>query len=505
MLAIFTVLAAYNTAAAATDAAGSVKFLAPFLDEQTLAVVQVDLTRATPQAAFDWWVEMIPEAERSTAASREFWTRVHEALTQAGVSEAYAVISLADVPVRAPVFVARRVDDSKRAGVLRELQEILGARMRVVVAESDEAMVAAPREATARLGKRRAAARPELESALAAAGDHAVRVAIVPTDDDRRVVEELMPTLPALVGSVPSTVLTRGVRWLAVGADVDMPALSITAQSADESAAREFVAGWAKAIAALGEANSPSLPPLAAALKVVKPTIAGDRVVVELDAARTRAALLAAQAPVRDVQMIYWREQNSNRLKQLGLGALNHESAKGEFPPAYSQDADGKPLLSWRVHILPFIEEVDLWRQFHLDEPWDSPHNRTLIPKMPEMFRSPASRHPASEGLSTYREVVGPHTAFPGDKGITWKQLADSSTQTVLVVDVDDEYAQIWTKPGGLPFDAEKLSEGMGGQMPEGISAAFCDGHFQLLKNPPVDEKMLRALLTIDGGEPIEW
>jgi hypothetical protein len=121
------------------------------------------------------------------------------------------------------------------------------------------------------------------------------------------------------------------------------------------------------------------------------------------------------------------------------------------------------------------------------------------------VFRSPASRHPAREGLSTYNAVVGPHTAFPGAKGITFKQITDGASRTVLFVDVDDDHAEIWTKPGGLPFDGKDLPEGLGGQFPEGISSAWCDGHIQMLENPPVDDAALRAILTIDGGEPVNW
>jgi hypothetical protein len=283
--------------------------------------------------------------------------------------------------------------------------------------------------------------------------------------------------------------------------------LSLVVQSADEAAAQSLLAGVKGVLAAWKAAGSTVLLPLATAMELVPPAVEGDRLVVQLNAARTRATLLAAQDPLRAMQMARWREQNTLRLKQLGLGVLNHDSARGEFPPAYTADANGKPLLSWRVRVLPFLgeQELALWREFHLDEPWDSPHNKALIPKMPEIFRSPASRHPARTGLSTYNAVVGPSTAFPGAKGITFKQITDGSSNTVLFVDVDDDHAEIWTKPGGLPFDGKELPAGMGGQFPEGVTAEFCDGHNQVLANPPVNDETLRAMLTIDGGEPVNW
>ena len=74
--------------------------------------------------------------------------------------------------------------------------------------------------------------------------------------------------------------------------------------------------------------------------------------------------------------------QCKNNLRQLGLGIINFESTTGRFPASAIYSDDGKPLLSWRVHILPFIEQQHLYEQFRFDEPWDSEHNRKLIAQM---------------------------------------------------------------------------------------------------------------------------
>ena len=81
-----------------------------------------------------------------------------------------------------------------------------------------------------------------------------------------------------------------------------------------------------------------------------------------------------------------------NNLKQIGVALLNYQDAEGKLPSATGAGADGKPLLSWRVRILPYIEEAELYRQFHLDEPWDSEHNKPLIAKMPAIFAAPGSK-----------------------------------------------------------------------------------------------------------------
>ncbi len=94
-----------------------------------------------------------------------------------------------------------------------------------------------------------------------------------------------------------------------------------------------------------------------------------------------------------------------NNLKQIGLAMHNYESTFGTFPPAYIADkATGKPLLSWRVAILPFLEQDALYKQFHLDEPWDSAHNKTLIARMPPVYRSPGRRRQA--GNDTVRHAA---------------------------------------------------------------------------------------------------
>ena len=69
----------------------------------------------------------------------------------------------------------------------------------------------------------------------------------------------------------------------------------------------------------------------------------------------------------------------------------NYHDTYGTFPPAATTDGADKPLLSWRVAILPFLEQQPLYEQFHLDEPWDSPHNKTLIEQMPQVYAIPGS------------------------------------------------------------------------------------------------------------------
>ena len=103
-----------------------------------------------------------------------------------------------------------------------------------------------------------------------------------------------------------------------------------------------------------------------------------------------------------------------NNMKQICLAMLNYEATYQSFPPA-AIEKDGKPLLSWRVAILPFLEEDALYKQFHLDEPWDSPHNLEVAKKMPSVFQSPDS---PSDGKTRVMLFTGKGAAFDGGKKI---------------------------------------------------------------------------------------
>lgn len=198
------------------------------------------------------------------------------------------------------------------------------------------------------------------------------------------------------------------------------------------------------------------------------------------------------------------RNSSMNNMKQILLGTLNYESAHAAFPTYAKFDADGKPLLSWRVLILPYLEQNALYEQFHLDEPWDSPHNKTLISKMPPIFLDPSSKLTAADGKTHYLGVRGEGLFFDGsDKGRKFASIRDGSSNTIAFVQVDDEAAVPWTKPEDWTPSDSDLMKPFDGLRPGGFLAGFCDGHVSFISSA-IDPTMLRALLTVAGGEVIE-
>jgi hypothetical protein len=188
----------------------------------------------------------------------------------------------------------------------------------------------------------------------------------------------------------------------------------------------------------------------------------------------------------------------TNNLKQIGLAFHNYESAYAYFP-GNIEDKDGKPLLSWRVAILPFIEEDALYKEFKLDEPWDSEHNKKLIAKMPKLY-APV-RVKAKEGETFYQRFSGPDTLLEPKKKVKIISVTDGLSNTGLVFEAGEPV--IWTKPADMPFDAKKQLPKLGGLFDGQCHVVLCDGSVIRMKKDP-DEKELKKFIMPSDGEVID-
>ena len=198
------------------------------------------------------------------------------------------------------------------------------------------------------------------------------------------------------------------------------------------------------------------------------------------------------------------RQGNRNSFKQILLGMHNYYDVYKSLPPGDKvRDAEGHSKLSWRVYILPFVENVQLYREFHLDEAWDSPHNMTLLEKMPDIYGARTfgdlSRGDIKPGYTTFLAPMGEDTAFGGTKATLFSHITDGTSNTVVLVEVKPELAVPWTAPDDYVFDP--ATPGSGLQIgPDGkFLAALADGSVLELRGDLKPEQFLRLFKMSDG------
>jgi hypothetical protein len=289
--------------------------------------------------------------------------------------------------------------------------------------------------------------------------------------------------------------------------------MRVSLRMADDDSAKQAIEATQTGIAKLKEVlnNIPEEAITSDALVALfvdmgKQALASCRVVREQSSvvltAQTKATpLLNSIIPgIAKVRTSANRMQSSNNLKQIALAMHNYHDTYGHLPPAAILDKDGKPVLSWRVAILPFIEQEQLYKEFHLDEPWDSEHNKKLLPKMPRVYAL-VNVEPKDPHTTIYKVFTGKSTVFEDPNGIRLADITDGTSNTFLVVEGDGPVP--WTKPEDLPFDLEQKLPKLGGQFDEGFLAAFCDGSVRFMSNQ-ANENLLRALITRNGGEKID-
>ena len=195
-----------------------------------------------------------------------------------------------------------------------------------------------------------------------------------------------------------------------------------------------------------------------------------------------------------------------NNMKNIALALLSYESHHGMFPPAYIADENGRPMHSWRVLILPFIERNDLWQAYSLDEPWDGPNNRKLANVVIGIFTCPSDAD-AWPTMTNYVAVVGPNTIWPGTQPTSLNDISDDRAETLLLVEVVNSGIH-WMEPRDMHIT--QMAPGINPTAGQGISSAhdgivivsFADGHQQMIPKT-ISPEDLRAILTRSGGEPV--
>jgi hypothetical protein len=184
----------------------------------------------------------------------------------------------------------------------------------------------------------------------------------------------------------------------------------------------------------------------------------------------------------------------------------NYNDTHGHLPPAVVYGEYDQPLYSWRVLLLPYIEKKELYDEFHLDEPWDSPHNLPLLSRMPATYAPPpGKRRKAPPNHTVCHVFVGKGAAFEGREGLRLPaDFPDGTSNTILIVEAGEPVP--WTKPEDLAYDPNGPLPELRGLFKKGFRAGMGDGSMRWITKD-MSEATLRAAITRNGGDTLgpDW
>ena len=198
------------------------------------------------------------------------------------------------------------------------------------------------------------------------------------------------------------------------------------------------------------------------------------------------------------------RTQCKNNLKQIALALHNYHDVYAAFPPAYTVDENGQRLHSWRTLILPWMEQDELYKKIDLSKSWDHPVNAEAFKTTPQSFRCPSSE--LRQDFTTYLAVVGENACFHPTKPRAISEIADGTSNTIMVIEVPVKQAVHWMSP----HDADEqtvLNISLDDKLAHtgGVQSAFADGSARFLSVTMAPETR-RAVISINGKEVVgEW
>ncbi|MFN0198693.1 MAG: DUF1559 domain-containing protein [Planctomycetaceae bacterium] len=221
-------------------------------------------------------------------------------------------------------------------------------------------------------------------------------------------------------------------------------------------------------------------------------------------------AFLAWLIPaVRNAREAARRMGCESHLNQLELAFHNYHDMYGSFPPAYVPDADGKPMHSWRVLILPFIDQVAVYRQYHFNEPWNGPNNSKLSGQIHnDFYQCPSGILEDNSYHTNYVVITGSGTPFPDSSSTTMEDFKDGTENTILIVEIANSDIH-WMEPRDLKFDEmsfvvnDPMKPSISSPHPAGSAVVFADSISAYRPGKSLRPETLKALITIAGGENV--
>ncbi len=484
------------------------------LDETVIGYLHVDLQKIDAEKTTGLFASLFGKDSRignQFLMSEDFFSQIIDTLKEAGGRRLYFHLSLSDIPVNGPIGwlqLEAGADSTKAAEAIEQVFAMAG--FKAVPRES--AVLFGTESLLKRLAVNPLPLRADAAEYLELDDDTELSIVLVPSSDHHKVLSEFFDTMPAPFQSVTGTMFADGARHTVLKvAAVDEQKLELRFTGKDPQSASQLKTALDKMLQ-----SKPSIDGIISMPEEFKLLINGIlQAVADADQSSggnsfsysysestgSLDRLTKTLAPViSQVEFAAQKTNMANRIRKLILACHNFHDANKSLPASSLNDDEGRPLLSWRVSILPFIGQSKLYEQFKLDEPWDSEHNIKLVSQMPGDFVSDPSL--IQQGKTTFLMVVGDQAIGRSTEPYSLENVKDGTSRTIMFVKAAPESAVEWTKPADWEFDPENPLRGLAVTGQTQLLTAFADGSSHYIS---FDEKKIKAACTVAGGEFVEF
>jgi len=385
--------------------------VAPYLTETAIGFAHVQLDRIDlepiKQFAKDY-ADGLGGNPQQIETAISVVQQVQKQFVDAGVTNLYVVAELENF-MYGPYLLVEFKEGADIAEITKMLQDVVHHFNVTAIKEYktfDGVLFAGDEQILKNITSGHVAERQMLAQALASVESDPLQIVICPSPDQTRAIREAVPAFPAPFQAIDGEILARGIQYISFGGRLEPnTGIQVVVQSADENSAEVLLKGEQQAVSMMAKLMAAQFP-MPGMDKIADKLIMhreNNRLVLDFSFKPDEWNQLAAmlQKPAEGMRERADSNRNTNNLKRFGLAMHNWHDVYKVLPAHANYSKDGKPLLSWRVHVLPYLDQVELYQKFHLNEPWDSKHNKQFISQIPEVFAVPGSAV-AKQGRTGY-------------------------------------------------------------------------------------------------------
>ena len=458
----------------------------PYLEPSTVLLAEIDLSKIDVDATMNWLQETagVPQSERGNEMIGGFL----QSLQGGGVEKVYATAATRSMFDGGPLLILPCDNTAVVSGLASVVLQQVPKEPAQKLHTGDGVVLAGAATAIDRVTGSEGAARPDLILPLKREDrlDHTI-VLSLPEEAREELVAFWPQSLPegSPIQASPRQLIKDIQRIVVSWAMPPEPNVEIVVEATDAGGA-DRVQQLVKQLLAITGAEAG-----------VTATVKVDVVKIEADASEFSDLIQKLLAPS---QKRADQRSKMNAMKMVGLAIHNYYASENHLPPKYFATEDGTPLLSWRVALLPYIEQLAMYRAFNLDKSWNDEANqtqaKTLIPLYcddPSRGAKTTLRAPVLEGSLWYGD--GPPKDF--------RDVIDGTSNTIAVIDAPEAAAIEWANPQPWIISADDPAADVFGDR-DRVTVLMLDGSVRVFTREELDNDKLKAMLTIGGKELIQ-